>query len=147
MSLHHPQEKLPSKTPALELNIVNRPRNGYETYCSNSLRKNIFQYLIVNLHNVSFLRLKNNKNQAFFNNIKRYFFQILVTKQWKLPIATIFFILCSLIWVISTTFTSPLQLCCNLFYSNYYPLKLWENSGEPEADLGMLQHPRWSALW
>ena len=50
LSLHHPQEKLPSKTPALELNIVNRPRNGYETYCSNSLRKNIFQYLIVNLH-------------------------------------------------------------------------------------------------
>ena len=29
--------------------IVNRLKNDYETYCSNS-EKNIFEYLITNLH-------------------------------------------------------------------------------------------------
>ena len=30
--------------------IVNRLRNYYETYCSNSIKKNIYKYLITNLH-------------------------------------------------------------------------------------------------
>ena len=30
--------------------IVNRLRNYYEAYCSNSIKKNIYKYLITNLH-------------------------------------------------------------------------------------------------
>ena len=46
----------------------------------------------------------------------------------KLVIATFFFIFCGLIWVISTTFTSPLHLYCHPLYSNYYPLNSEKSS-------------------
>ena len=34
----------------LDKYIVNRPANGYETYYSNFLKKNIYEYLITSLH-------------------------------------------------------------------------------------------------
>ena len=57
-----------------------------------------------------------------YNNIKHYIVPNLTNPTIKRSIATFFYIFCSLIWVISTTFTSPLHLYCNPFYSNYYSL-------------------------